>query len=154
AAAFLLAHLLGGGENTEKVVRFIHHIARYGAHGSTTGLLQVVESAGRGPAEKLGLLRMIQRGAEERGEALDERIRAAAQSLARTLLRSNDAGQAGLAIEAVRDFQFRDELLTLRAMIDRADLSTATRIDSLKALVALDGPGSILSLDYVLNDQS
>jgi putative heme-binding domain-containing protein len=154
AATFMLAHLLGGGESAEKLVRFMHHIARYGARGSTTGLLQVVESAGRGPAEKLVLLRMIQRGAEERGEGLDERIRAAAQSLARTLLRSNDPGQVGLAIEAVRDFQFRDELPTLRAMLDRADLSTTTRIDSLKALVALDGTGSIFSLDYVLKDQS
>ncbi len=154
AAAFLLAHVRGGGDSAEKVARFVHHISRYGDADCIRGLDQVVVSGGRGPVEKLELLRMIQRGAQERGKNVDDLFRALAQGSVRSMLRSKDVGHVALAIEAVRDFQFRDELPTLQILLDRDDLPTATRIESLKALVALDGPGSLVSLDDVLNDHS
>src|SRR5207248_11021024 len=106
AAAFLLRHLRKFEESHDKRLRYIHHIARHGGPGSMSDLLQIVETSERSPADKLGSLRMIQQGMQERGQSLSEDRRKVAHGLARSMLVSKNPGDVGLGGEAIRDFQF------------------------------------------------
>ena len=62
AAAFLLAHLKRSDEPQGTLLRFVHHIARYGAPDSIRELALLAGSEKRRPSERLELLKAIQQG--------------------------------------------------------------------------------------------
>ena len=108
AAGFLLAHLKAYDEPQARLIRFLHHIARYGVPASMPEVVALAVSEKRRPADRLKLLKAIQQGAQERGLRLDESSRRLAARLATELLGSRQPGEVALGVDVVRDFQFRD----------------------------------------------
>jgi putative heme-binding domain-containing protein len=152
AAGFLLAHLKKYEEPKDRLLRFAHHIARYGASASIGDLVGLAGSAKRGPAEQLELLKMIQQGAQERGSALDESARRLAARLAAKLLASAQPGEVLLGIDSVRDFNFRDMRADLKKVVARKELSEQPRTHAMAALTVIDPEASFPAIVEVLGD--
>jgi putative heme-binding domain-containing protein len=150
AAAHLFRHLKRISEDHERQVRYIHHIARYGDSETASALSEFVESAKSSDADRLGLLRAIRRGTEERGEKISESIHKQAATLATVLLGSKDVSELHLGIEAVREFQLREFLPRLKDRIFGTGLDG--RHEALAAFVALDPKEGTAILTKVLND--
>jgi len=152
AAAFLLAHLKKYHEPKDRLLRFAHHIARYGVPASMPALVGLAESAKREPALQLELLKMIQQGAQERGSALDKSARTLAARLAAMLLASAEPGEVMLGIDSVRDFDFREMQADLKKVIGRKDLAEQPRTHAMGALTAIDPEAGLPTIVGVLND--
>ena len=105
------------------LLRFVHHIARYGAADSMPELVALAVAEKRPPAERLELLKAIQQGTQERGLALDESSRRLAARLAGQLLGSRQPSEVTLGIDVVRDFQFRD----MQAGLEESDRAPRPR---------------------------
>jgi putative heme-binding domain-containing protein len=138
AAAFLLDRLRSGVPKGEDPSRFVHHVARYGAEGSVEKLLEYVRAQGRPDADRLALLRMIQQGSQERGAAVDPRVRSLASELCHGLLSSGKDPQVALALEAARDFRLRELLPGMEKLVREGDLPGSRRGDVLQAVAAID----------------
>jgi len=154
AAAFLLAHLKRYDEPQGNLLRFVHHIARYGAPDSMRELAVLAGSEKRRPSERLELLKAIQQGAQERGAALDEPARRVAAQLASQLLGSSQPGDVTLGIDVVRDFQFNDMQPALKKVIQRRDLSEQPRMHAMGALTVIDPRANLATVADVLGDAS
>jgi putative membrane-bound dehydrogenase-like protein len=152
AAAFLLAHLKQGDEPQDRLLRFAHHIARYGAPTAMPELIALAESAKRGPAQQLELLKMTQQGAQERGSALHESARRLAARLAGKLLESREPGEVVLGIDSVRDFNFREMQGDLKTVVARHDLPDQPRTHAMGALTVIDPMANLPAIVEVLND--
>jgi len=152
AAAFLLAHLGKYDEPQDRLLRFAHHIARYGVPASMPTLVGLAESAKRGPVQQLELLKIIQQGAQERGSALDDTARRLAAKLAARLLASAQPGEVTLGIDSVRDFNFRDMQPDLKKVVARQDLSDQPRTHAMGALTVIDPTANLAAIAAVLND--
>jgi putative heme-binding domain-containing protein len=152
AAAFLLSHLTKRDEPQDRLLRFAHHIARYGVPAAMPALVALAESAKRPPAQQLELLKTIQQGAQERGSALDESGRRAAAELAGRLLASRDPGEVILGIDSVRDFNFRNMQPDLKKVVARQDLPDQPRAHALGALSVIDPTANLPGIAEVLND--
>jgi putative heme-binding domain-containing protein len=154
AAAFLLAHLNRSDEPQANLLRFVHHIARYGAPDSMRNLAVLAASEKRRPSERLELLKAIQQGAQERGAVLDEPTRRVAAQLASQLLDSSQPDDVTLGIDVVRAFQFRDMQPALKKVIERRDLSEQPRMHAMGALTAIDPRANLATVADVLGNAS
>jgi putative heme-binding domain-containing protein len=154
AAAYLLAHLGRYEEPMGNRVRYVHHIARYGASESRNELVALSASLGRSPSEQLEILKAIQQGAQEAGAALDESARRQGAKLAGQLLSSARPGDVTLGIDAVRDFGFRDMQGDLKKVIDRSDLPEQPRMHAMGALSVIDPRANLATIAGVLADGS
>jgi putative heme-binding domain-containing protein len=152
AARFLLDHLTRTAEPIENVLRFVHHIARYGANAWMPEVVKFAVSEKRPAAERLALLKGIQQGAQERGAGLDEPSRKLATALARQLLSSAHAGEVGLGIDVVRDFGFRDMQPELKRLVQSADVTEDSRIHALGALTVIDPAANVTTVADTLAD--
>jgi putative heme-binding domain-containing protein len=154
AAAYLLGHLKRYQEPQGNLLRFAHHIARYGAPGSMGDLVALAGSAKRPPVEQLDLLKSIQQGAQERGLKLDEGARRLASRLAGQLLASSRPNEVTLGIDVVRDFQFRDMDAAIKRVIGRRDLPEQPRMRAMGALTVIDPKANLATIAGVLADSS
>ncbi len=152
AAAFLLAHLNRYDEPLGNVIRFVHHVARYGVPDSMGKLVALVEPEKRSPAERLELLKAMQQGAQERGSGLDESARRLAARLAQQLLGSKQPGDVTLGIDVVRDFGFREMQPELKKVIERGDLPDQPRTHAMGALTVIDPQANLPLIAGVLGD--
>jgi putative heme-binding domain-containing protein len=152
AAAFLLAHVKRFPEPQEKLSRFAHHIARFGAPALLAEIAALAGSPGRRPAEQLELLKNMQQGALERGAELGESARRLASGLASRLLASPEPRAVVLGIDSVRDFGFRELQSGLKAVIARSELAEEPRIHAMGALTAIDPAGNLHVIAEVLTD--
>ena len=82
AAVFLLAHLKAFDLPQTELLRFTHHVARYGAAALMPELVALAVADKRPPAERLEILKAVQQGTQERGLALDKSSRRLAARLA------------------------------------------------------------------------
>lgn len=153
AAAYLLRHLQTIDERFDNVVRYAHHVARFGTGDTRSGLLRLA-AARTSPAEKLALLKRVQQGLQERGEGLGDDLRKAARELAGSMLASRSPEETVLGIEVVRDFRFRDELPALKGIVERKSPAGGPRTEALKAIVVLDPAGSRALLTRSLGDDT
>jgi len=154
AAAFLLAHLKKHDEPMGNQIRYVHHIARYGAPELTSEVVALRGSQRRSPAEQLEILRATQQGAQERGGSLDASARRLAARLAGQLLGSARPGDVALGIDVVRDFAFRDMQVDLKKVIERRDLAEQPRMHAMGALSAIDARANLATIAGVLADAS
>ncbi len=154
SAAFLVAHLHRHREDQHTLLRFAHHIARYGAPNSVAEAVRLATDEKRTPAERLDLLKSIQEGAQERGAGLDEQSRTLALGLARQLLGSSVASEITLGVDVVRDFRFRDLDPAIKNVIIRHDLPESTRMHAMAALTAIDPRANLAVVGNVLADAS
>ncbi len=152
AAAFLLNHLEKFDEPKERLLRFAHHIARYGMPAAMPALVALAESVKRVPAEQLELLKSIQQGAQERGSTLDQSARRLAAQLAGRLLAAREPGEVMLGIDSVRDFNFREMQADLKKVVARHDLADQPRTHAMGALTVIDPMANLPAITEVLND--
>jgi putative heme-binding domain-containing protein len=150
AAAFLLAQLHRHHEDQGTLLRFAHHIARYGAPTSVAEAVALATDEKRTPVERLDLLKSIQEGAQERGSGLDDAARKMASQLAGRLLGSSDPGEIALGIDVARDFQFRDLDPEIKKVIERQDLAEDARIHAMGALTVIDPKANLAVVGNVL----
>jgi putative heme-binding domain-containing protein len=154
AAAYLLAHLKRYEEPMANRIRYVHHIARYGAAELKGELVALEALKPRNPSDQLEILKAIQQGAQERGEALDEPTRRQGALLAGQLLRSDRPSDVTLGIDAVRDFRFRDMQVDLKKLIERRDLAEGPRMYAMAALSEIDPRANLATIAGVLADGS
>ncbi|MFI5459576.1 MAG: PVC-type heme-binding CxxCH protein [Isosphaerales bacterium] len=154
AAAFLLAHLKQHDEPMGNLIRYVHHVARYGAPELKSEVVSLRGSERRSPAEQLEILKAIQQGAQERGGALDESARRVAARLAGQLLGSTQPSEVALGIDVVRDFGFRDMQGDLKKVIERRDLAEQPRMHAMGALSVIDPRANLATIAGALADGS
>jgi putative heme-binding domain-containing protein len=154
AAAYLVAHLKKHDEPMSEQIRYVHHVARYGAAESKNQVVALLSSGQRSPAQQLELLRAIQQGSQERGSALSDSARRLAARLAGQLLDSTQPGEVGLGVDVVRDFKFRDMQANLKKVVDRSDLAEGARMHALGALSVIDPRANLATIARVLSDAS
>lgn len=145
AADYLLAHIRSLPESHENLLRYVHHIARHGAREARSRLLSVVLAGDRPTIERLALLQASQRGAQERGEPLDEEVRKHAEELCRKLLGSRTDHEVGLGIHAASEMALASLVPELRKVFQRNDLTQARRGEAMRTIAAID-PGQGVSL--------
>ncbi len=154
AAAFLMAQLNRHHEDRGTLLRYAHHIARYGAPKSVAEAVALATEEKRTPVERLKLLKSIQEGAQERGAGLDDAARKMASQLARRLLGSSQSGEITLGIDVARDFRFRDLDPEIKNLIGRQDLPDDPRIHAMGALTVIDPKANLAVVSNVLADAS
>jgi putative membrane-bound dehydrogenase-like protein len=154
AAAFLLADVKRAEPPRETLLRFVHHIARYGAPESARELVALSGSGTRPAPARLEILKAIQEGTQERGGTLDESVRKEAAGLARVLLSSTAAGEITLGVDVVRDFGFREMQVDLKKVVVRSDLPEQARMHALGALSVIDPQANLSTIAQALADTS
>jgi putative heme-binding domain-containing protein len=151
AADYLLRHVARWPEDRNRLVHYVHHIARYGAGDVEAQLLALVR--GRKPddlGEQVDLCRALAQGAQERGRGVGPAARAWALDLARHLLVARDGGQVHSGIDLAT-------ALKLETLQDRLVVLAVTgpeneRIAALNALVTIDPKNHVPLLGDVLAD--
>jgi putative heme-binding domain-containing protein len=154
AAAFLMAQLNRHLEDQGTLLRYAHHIARYGAPKSAAEAVALATDEKRTPVERLKLLKHIQEGAQERGADLDDAARKMASQLARRLLGSSRPGEITLGIDVARDFRLRDLDPEIKNLIGRQDLPEDPRVRAMGALTVIDPKANLAVVSNVLADAS
>jgi putative membrane-bound dehydrogenase-like protein len=154
AATFLLAELSRSEPANDTLLKFMHHVARYGGPEMAGNLTNVTETRTRSAAEKLEILKAIQQGTQERGGTLDKRAREQAARLAATLLGSASTGDIVLGIDVVRDFGFKEMQADLKKVVDRRELADQPRMHALGALSVIDPRANLTTIAKTLSDSS
>ncbi len=154
AAAFLLADLKRTELPLDTLLRFVHHVARYGAPESARELVFLSKAPTRPVPQRLRILKAIHEGAQERGGALDEGARKEAARLASVLLSSSADSEITLGIDVVRDFRFREMQADLKKVVARVDLPEQPRVHALGALSVIDPKGNLATIAHALTDAS
>ena len=138
SAAFLLAYLQKLAETPENWLRFVHHIARYGALDRIGGLTDLIGRPGHhGDRVKADLIKAIHQGFQERGTPPDAAMHQLAVAHARALLGSGDAGKIDLGIELASGLQLKELQAKLRAVAERTATAHPQRSAALTALMAV-----------------
>jgi putative heme-binding domain-containing protein len=153
AAAFLLAHLQHMTETPDNVLRYVHHVARYGDKETVKAVLKFAR--GRQPEDlraQAALFKAMQQGTQERGGALSDAARHWADDLARKLLASKHGDALLAGIELAGSLQMAPLREHLTALVDRKDAGEAQRKAALDALLAIDPKGSIGLFSRILGD--
>jgi putative heme-binding domain-containing protein len=152
SAAFLLAQLRRHQEDHSTLLRYAHHIARYGEPTSVAATVGLATDEKRTPVERLDLLKSIQEGAQERGAGLDDKAKKLASRLTQRLLGSSQSGEITMGIDVARDFQFRDLDPEIKNLVARHDLPEAPRMHAMEALTVIDPKANLAILGNVLAD--
>src|SRR5262249_28792067 len=153
AAEFLREYLLKYAESPENLLRFAHHIARY---GSLDGIGSLTELAGRiaglDDRVRAELLKTIHQGLQERGTAPGAALHQLAVERAQSLLRSRDPGKVGLGIDLAHHLQLKEIQGDLRELVEQPAVAPSERSSALAAVVAIDPAGSQGLVAQVLRD--
>jgi len=154
AAEYLTSYLhkYGNADRADKI-RFIRHIARYATDDSQSQIGPLIEMAGD-PPTRIGMLKAVQEGEQERGGALPAQVRTIAVETARALLGSSDDREFGSGIDlvgALKLGEFRKPLIDI--LSDRAR-PAGRRQKAIESLVAIDSKAAISTLGRVVVDAS
>ncbi|MDG3002880.1 PVC-type heme-binding CxxCH protein [Paludisphaera mucosa] len=150
-AAFLLSHVQNFKESAENVARYIHHVARYGDPGLVPELSALV-AAETAPRGRIGLIKEIHEGMQERGTAPPPELRRAALDLIAGFLASKDLDDLKKGIEAVGEFQLKESIPGLEGVFARNDIPEGWRSEALAAIARLDMPLGLARLKSALDD--
>jgi putative heme-binding domain-containing protein len=153
AAQFLLTHVQQVPEGWDNLLRYVHHIARYGKGETLKTLLIFVR--GKGAADlrqQAALFKAMQQGIQEQGAKLSEAARQWAEELARKLLTAREADVliAGAELAGSLQMTALQDVLVERA--NRKELPEAVRRAALDALIAIHAKEHIGLLGQVLSD--
>jgi putative heme-binding domain-containing protein len=155
AARFLLGQLRRGREPENRLGGFVHHVARYGAHGTEpelTAFVAAQQTAGRG--RQAALLKELQQGIQERGGSPSEATRTLALEVARALIDAPRRADvvAGTQLATAFKLGALDERLAELGRDKQAD--EASRNAALSALAAIDVKDALPVLSQLLGDAS
>ncbi len=155
SAAYLLEYVQKFDETPTNLVRFVHHIARYGILDRIGALSDLVAQAGRhGSRVQADLLKTMFQGFQERGSAPSRTLQQLAVGHARSLLGSGDAGKMDLGIELASGLQLKETQGTLREVAERAATAVPQRTAALTALMAIDPSANESLAGGVLRDSA
>jgi putative heme-binding domain-containing protein len=152
AAQFLLQHIGRVHEGSDNLVRYFHHIARYGPGDVEGQLLALLGSqAADNLEEQVALFRALAQGTQERGTALTPAARTWVLELARRLLGSRDTGRvlAGIDLAGLVKLSVLQDALVKLAVTAHPE---SERTAALNALVGIDPKGHILLLGDLVRD--
>jgi putative heme-binding domain-containing protein len=153
AAAYLMQHLKRYPEGGDRLVRNVHHIARYGAEPETRQLLDFARGHEPGNAGlQVALFRAIEHGTQERGAKLAEPVRAWAVDLAGRLLASKHGPDAQAGIELAGALRLTDQQTRLAEIARRRGAPEGQRKAALDALANIDARHNASVLGGVLGD--
>src|SRR5439155_26811676 len=100
ATEFLLNHLQHQSESAETVVRYVHHVARFGPSGAVQAVVKWARADRAGDfGHQVALVRAISDGLDARGAAAPDALRRWTEELTGKLLASADQGQLLAGIE-------------------------------------------------------
>jgi putative heme-binding domain-containing protein len=153
SAAYLLQHLGRYAESGERLLEYVHHVARYGDAATTTELVRF--ALGNRPEDlvhQAALLRAIFRGTQERGRAPDGALLPGADQLTGKLLRSKAAGEQKAGVELVGSLRLSGQLGAVAALASDAKANRDVRGAALTALANLESATSATTLGRVLAD--
>jgi putative heme-binding domain-containing protein len=152
AAGFLLGHVRHYAEPDDALTRMVHHVARYGGPDTTRGLFDFLRTRVRGPRRQAALLRAFERGHQERGLPLDERVREWAVGLTARLLDSKQADEVRAGIELTGVLKVEAQQKKVSALAADRKAPEGVRLAALNALAALDARRHAPTLGRVLAD--
>jgi putative heme-binding domain-containing protein len=153
AAAFLLTHLKKVSEPNANLVRYVHHIARYGDASAESTLLAFARAHNPAdPHHQASLFKEIQQGTQERGAKLSAEARQWASDLATKLLASKEAGRVSTGAELAGSQRLVSLQPTLQALARRKALPEPQRRACTDALAAIDAKGNLPLLSELLAD--
>ncbi len=150
SARFLLGYLARHTGPPAKQVRYAHHIARYGDPEAQADLL----GFGKGPMEKVAILKAIQQGTQERGGSLGPDVRGRASDLAKTLLASSNGGEIQAGIDLAGSMKLEGTGDTLASVVESGKSPAPRRNSAMAALVAIDPAGSVARLGRIVKDSA
>jgi putative heme-binding domain-containing protein len=154
AADFLMAHLLRRyPAGRDDLLRYIHHIARYGTEAKVTALVEFARHDRPDDAQyQAALFKAIQQGTQERGGKLQPEARQWASALARQLLASGQAHAIQTGAELAGSQHMAELQEPLTALAGKKQLPDNQREAALDALVAINTRGQIPLLDHLITD--
>ncbi len=153
AADYLLRHLERHGEGGDRLLKAVHHAARYGGAVTTARL---VEFARQYRPDRLrrqaALLRAFERGTQERGGALAAAALDWAEQLVRRLLESKEASEIKEGVELVGSLRLVSHEARVAALAVDGSARPSERGAALTALANLDARKHAAALGKVLDD--
>jgi putative heme-binding domain-containing protein len=151
----LLEHVRAISEPFDTVVRYVHHIARFAAGDTKKALLTFLKSrSGEGLTSRAALVRAIQQGAQERGEAPSDEFKALASELAKALLSSARGEEIVLGINLASSIPLRELRGRLEELVNDAKAGQAQRAEAISALVGMDPKATLGLLGLILSNAS
>ncbi len=154
AARFLLERIKTADVPQGVLVRYVHHIARYGDAGKDGSLLAYLKEKGGDTLARVDLLKTYQQGLQERGAAFDEEAKAYALSLIDAMLGSSKAPEIGAGIALAGAFKLSAATDRLTTLVLKGKIPEPRRVEALVALASIDAKGAIPVLTRVLSDPS
>jgi putative heme-binding domain-containing protein len=155
AADFLLQYFGRWSEGRDNLVRYVHHVARYGTGDAEARLLAFVRGRKADDLdEQVVLFRALGQGTQERGATLSPQAQAWSLDLVRRLLTSDNAGHVTAGADLAGSLKMAElqDSLVLLAATGRA--SEAERNAALDALVRIDFRNHLILLGTVLADNA
>jgi putative heme-binding domain-containing protein len=139
AAAFLLKHLSRWPESKDNVVRYSHHVARYGNPEVVNSLLGMEKAYQPGDLRlQAALLRAHQQGTLERGAKVEGKLLAWAQDLTSRLLMSANAEFVQISAEIAGSLRLASTQTALQKTAADKRQPEPARNAALEALLAID----------------
>ncbi|HEV3202937.1 MAG TPA: PVC-type heme-binding CxxCH protein, partial [Gemmataceae bacterium] len=155
AAGFLLHHLEKHKESPEDQLRYVYHIARYGADDTRPSLLDFAKQQGVTPFKHpVAILKAIHQGYQARGTKFSDGFQQWGEDLTQKLLAASDQNEilAGIELGGLL------KLASVQTFLDRTITDTkgleATRATAMNAMIGMDVKRSIPLLAQVLQDAS
>jgi putative heme-binding domain-containing protein len=155
AAGFLLEHVNRWPEGRDTLVRYVRHIARYGAGDTGDRLLAFVRAQKPDDLDhQLALSRAFGQGVQERGGALSPAAHAWSLDLARRLLGSDKGGQVSAGAELAGSMKLAELQDRLVLLVAAGHAPESERNAALDALVKMDAHNHLFLLGDILADSA
>jgi putative heme-binding domain-containing protein len=153
SASFLAEHIESETANQDRIPDFLQHIARYGDKDTVAKLPALLtEKLPQAIPQQAAYLLAIQRGMQQRGEALSPELVKLAEAVAKRGLEGNDAGVFQPGIELAGALRLATLFEPLVQFARRTDRPEAQRTSALQALGAINAAQAIPLLGKVLVD--
>jgi putative heme-binding domain-containing protein len=153
AAHFLVSYLQRRAEKPADLVRYVHHIARYGSDDVLKGLLSFVRKEASGTlSDRAAFLKAMQQGTQERGSKLMSAAMQWAHGLIRQLLTSPDTSTLTVGIEQAGALQMASVQDKLTELAQNRNLPESERKAAVDALMAINPHTQFGLLGNLLRD--
>jgi putative heme-binding domain-containing protein len=153
AAAFLLERLRGNTESRDNRVRYVHHIARYGAEQTVPALLSLLrDEKNTDISFRAALFKAFQQGTQERGAALSAPARAWGEELIARLLAARPVPHVLAGIELAGLLRSEAAQPSLLVLMVRRTAPEAARRAAMTALLAISPRRNLEAIAHLLRD--
>ena len=153
SAAFVLENIKRLDFEPPDMVRFVHHVARWGDEGTDAKLVAFLESYWpENPAFRADLLREMAQGCQERGAGLPESGRQLAVALQERLLGSSNPTELTCGCNLAAALKLHEAAGPLEKLATGLDRPEGQRGEAMRALMAVDPEGATDVVGGMLRD--